>query len=204
MRQSSEAYLEHFEPRDGPARLFVPVPAEREVPPPAVPGVLVAMQIELADRDAPVFRLHAVVLERHTGQEKRGMLVEFMPGERHRQDLVLACAYGESVPHFRRRHERLSCSLPVRLQAGERRRLDCTAVEIGEGGLGLVPDHGLECEMIVWLVVSFEREKIRLRGRVASIIPGGPRRGAGVEFLFESSGQRREVAEQVALLRSNQ
>ncbi len=120
-----------------------------------------------------------------------------------RQELVVACAEGESIPYFRRRHERVDCRLPVRVSIGKGRKLDSTAVDISEGGVGLVTDHALLLKMHVILSATLpSKKRISLRGRVVSVIPKGPQQGVGVEFVFESVEQRGEMADQVALLRS--
>lgn len=116
----------------------------------------------------------------------------------------MACAGGANFPYFRRRYERTPCRLPVRVNMEGDRRLDSMAIEISEGGVGLVPNHTLKTEMNVKLSIFFPgmKKPLIIRGRVAAVIPEGPRQGVGVEFLFDSPAQRDEVKYQVSLIRS--
>jgi hypothetical protein len=58
--------------------------------------------------------------------------------------------------------------------------------------------------MNVRLAIFFPGTKrpLTIRGRVAAVIPEGPRQGVGVEFLFDSPAQRDEVKYQVSMIRS--
>lgn len=76
-------------------------------------------------------------------------------------------------------------------------------MDISESGMGLLPDHALELKMPVLLSIAFsDKKSMSVRGRVVSVIPKGPQKGVGVEFLSESTEQRNELADQVALLKS--
>ena len=144
------------------------------------------------------------MVERLTAGDNRGLRLEFLAEEKERQELVMACAGGANFPYFRRRYERTPCRLPVRVSMEADRRLDSMAIEISEGGVGLVPNHTLKTEMGVKLSIFFPGMKnpLTIRGRVAAVIPEGPRQGVGVEFLFDSPAQRDEVKYQVSLIRS--
>jgi len=201
--QTCEQFFANLELRDGPARLFHPVRADFEFPPQAGPGALLSVFIRLLDRQAPDFHLHAYVIEKRVEGKKRGILLEFLEEEKDRLELVLVCAEGESIPHFRRRYERTDCRLPAKIKEVGRKWLDCTAIDISEGGLGLVPDHELRPETLIVLSIEYDDDKtIELNGRVASVVPRGPQQGLGIEFLFESAKQRDQVADCVAILRS--
>jgi len=201
--QSCEQFFANIELRDGPARLFHPVRDDLEFPPQAVPGVLLSVFIRLLDRQAPDFHLHAYVIEKRVAGKERGVLLEFLEEEKDRLELVLVCAEGESIPHFRRRYERIDCRLPTKIKEVGCKWQECTAIDIGEGGLGLVPEHGLRPETLIVLSIGFDDDiTIELNGRVASVVPRGPQQGLGIEFLFESAKQRDQVADCVAILRS--
>ncbi len=200
--ETGAAFMAAYEPREPAGRLWQPVAAGRDLPPGATPGKLLQLQLHFRDREAS-FRIHARVLERRSEGEKRGLLLELLAEEKSCHELVLACAEGESFPYFRRRFERVAAALPVQIQLHRGGKLAATAVEIGEGGAGLVPDHGLELKSRLRLAIDFpEDDRLAVQARVVSIMPGGPRRGVGVEFLFESAAQRAAMAERVARLRA--
>ncbi len=201
--QACEQFLANLEIRDGPARLFHPIRDDLEFPPQAGMGALLSVFIRLLDRQAPDFHLHAYVVEKRVAGKERGILLEFLEEEKDRLELVLVCAEGESIPHFRRRYERITCRLPVKIKEFRRKWQDCTAIDISEGGLGLIPTHDLKPETLVVLSIAFGDDRtIELNGRVASVVSRGPQQGLGIEFLFESAKQRDQVADYVAILRS--
>jgi pSer/pThr/pTyr-binding forkhead associated (FHA) protein len=208
--QTGADYLSNYRQNCEPGRLFHPAPRNASLLPEATPGALLSLNIRFLDRDTN-FRVHARVIERQTGGEKPGLLVEFVREERDRQELVLACAKGESIPYFRRRHERVPCRLPIVVHVGEDDKRPATAVDISEGGTRLVPSHGLEKGMRVLLSLSFSENKLFpfqrrrslvLYARVVSIVTRGLQVSAGVEFLFESSKQRNKLVDEVTSLRS--
>ena len=204
--QKGSDFLKNFEPGEGPGKFFHPAPDDRELPPEATPGVMLSVHIRFQDRDAPSFHVHARVLERRASGEKKGLLLEFLAEEAERQELVLACAEGESIPFFKRRFERFPCSIPVQVYVGKGRKLESTSVDICERGIGLVPNHRLKTEMSVRLHILFPNRKkpLTVRGRVASVMLEWPQQSVGIEFLFESIEQKKEMAGQVAMLRSTQ
>jgi hypothetical protein len=164
---------------------------------------LLSVNLQFLDRKAE-FHIHVKVVERLTAGDNRGLRLEFLPEEKERQELVMACAGGATFPYFRRRYERTPCRLPVRVNMEGDKRLDSMAIEISEGGVGLVPNHTLKTEMGVKLSIFFPgmKQPLTIRGRVAAVIPEGPRQGVGVEFLFDSPAQRDEVKYQVSQIRS--
>jgi hypothetical protein len=178
-------------------------PAEgRDLPPDVNAGDLVSATIRLADREAE-FHVHLRVTERRSEGDLRGILFEFLPEERSRQEIVLACAEGESVPYLRRRRARVACRVPAVLAtaAGGEHKGTCTEISVGglhvdvPGNLeGLVPDAKVTIEL------ELDGRKLRLPGRVTSRLDEGPQRGVGVEFLFESAQQRDAIVERVKLL----
>jgi hypothetical protein len=200
---TGEEFLQGHEAAGRTGSFFHPL-AEDESPLPGIEvGALLSVNLRFLDRQAE-FHIHAKVVECRTAGDNRGLRLEFLPEERERLELVMACAGGETFPYSQRRHERTACRLPVRVNMEGGRRLDSMAIEISEGGIGLVPSHTLKTEMSVNLAVFFPGKKkpLNIRGRVAAVIAEGPRQGVGVEFFFDSPEQRDEVKCQVFLIRS--
>jgi hypothetical protein len=177
-------------------------PAEgRDLPPDVNTGDLVSAIIRLDDREAD-FHVHLRVTERRNEGDLRGLVFEFLPEERSRQEIVLACAEGESIPYLRRRRARVACRVPTVLAAaGVEHAGTCTEISVGgmhvdvSGSLqGLVPDAKVTIEL------DLDGRKLRLPGRVTARLDEGPQRGVGVEFLFESAQQRDAIAERVRQL----
>ncbi len=192
----------HLADPKGPGVFFHPIPRNRDLPPDARTGALFLVNVRLLDRNANIF-IHARVIRRHASGEKRGLDLEFLDQEHDSQELLLACARGESVPWFRRRHERTECRLPVRVTFGKNERLDSVAIDVSEGGTCLLSDRALDPEAVVTVSISFSKKRrIYVKGRVEWARPYGPQQAAGIEFLFESAGQRDEMSRNVALLRS--
>jgi hypothetical protein len=201
--QTGEEFLQSYKASGQAGRFFHPFGENEDLPPDARVGVLLSVNLRFLDRQAE-FHIHAKIVERLTAGENRGLRLEFLPEEKERQELVMACAGGATFPYFRRRYERTSCRLPVRVVMEGNKQLDSMAIEISEGGVGLVPNHTLRTEMNVRLAIFFPGTKrpLTIRGRVAAVIPEGPRQGVGVEFLFDSPAQRDEVKYQVSMIRS--
>jgi hypothetical protein len=201
--QTGEDFLNSYKTVGQSGRFFHPLAEDEDPPAEAKVGALLSVDLKFLDRKAE-FHIHAKVVERLTAGDKRGLRLEFLPEEKERQELVMACAGGANFPYFRRRYERTPCRLPVRVSMEGDRRLDSMAIEISEGGVGLVPNHTLKTEMGVKLSIFFPgmKKPLSIRGRVAAVIPEGPRQGVGVEFLFDSPAQRDEVKYQVSLIRS--
>lgn len=201
--RTGEEFLGSYKASGQAGRFFHPFAEDQQPPAEAKVGALLSINLQFLDRKAE-FHLHAKVVERLTAGGNRGLKLEFLPEEKERQELVLACAGGATFPYFRRRYERTPCRLPVRVNLEGNRKLDSMAIEISEGGVGLVPNHTLKTEMGVRLSIFFPGTKkpLVIRGRVAAVIPEGPRQGVGVEFLFDSPAQRDEIKYQVSLIRS--
>jgi hypothetical protein len=184
----------------GPATFRLPLPQGVSPVPDARPGALLSVILRFDDRGGE-FHVHGRVLERRNSGPERGLLLEFLPEERERQELVLAWAAGESVPYYRRTFPRVPCRLPVRVEMG-RTTLETVVDVIGRGGLHLQASAPLEPDATVTLAIEVpgRRKRLQVRGRVASVVARGPQEGAGIEFLFESAEQRDEVATEVARL----
>lgn len=187
---------------EGAGVLFHPVPAPQAFPPRAVPGTPVALRIHFRDRDYR-FLVYARVIERVERPELRGLRLELHPEERESQQLVVACAEGLSIPYFRRRYERIPCSLPAELELPGGTVLSGTCDVISPRGMhvalaGPLPaeDESVACR----LRFTAQRRPQVVPGRVVSAIKAGPRKGVGIEYLFESRSQREALAAQVALL----
>lgn len=177
-----------------------PLPPEQELEPEVNPGQVVSLVIVLQDRQAR-FHLHATVRERILARERPGMVFQFLDEEPLRQELLLACAQGESVPYLRRRSERVRYSLPVKYRSPGARVQETTSTEVGSGGIHLNLAEPPALESLLDLEICFPVEEwVKVRGRVASRISGGPQRGSGIEFLFDSRAQREEIEEQVRSL----
>jgi hypothetical protein len=184
---------------------FVPLPDEASFPAEAVPGAILSLLIRFSDRDAE-FNVHARVLERHVG-ERVGLTLAFLEEERARRELVLTCARGESLPYYRRRHERIPCALPVRLETKDGQALETAAISISEGGAQLAMDAPppLQEDDIVWLHITFPEldDPLRVRGRVASVIREGPQPAVGIELQYSSVELRDRVHDQIRRLRGS-
>lgn len=200
--QTGADFLDQFE-LAGEGTFFVPVPDAASLPTDAVPGAILSVLIRFIDRGAE-FNVHARVMEQHAG-ERVGLTLAFLEEERARQELVLTCARGESLPYYRRRHERIPCALPVRLETRSGQELETTAISISEGGAQLAMDSPpLEEDDIVWLHIAFPDldSPLRVRGRVASVIREGPQPAVGIELQFSSVELRDQVRTQIHKLRA--
>lgn len=158
------------------------------------PGALVSATLRFADKGVE-YHVHARVLD-----ERR---LAFLPEERTREDLVRAGASGDTTQYQRRRHVRIACRLPVRVETG-RLSYETTATNISDWGVHLALDVALDRESLVFLSIDFPDDRLRLfaQGRVRSVIPAGPQRGVSVEFVFDTSKARDAMAEKVRALAS--
>lgn len=186
---------------DGVRMFFHPVKHGAELPDKALVGQLVSVSLRFIDRDTD-FHVHAKVMERVTAGDKPGLLLAFLPEERDRQELVLAIAEGESVPYLRRKAIRTPCNLDVQVLTEEGKKLDSVVSTISERGAHLDTD-ALAKNQRVQLAIRFPNHKGRVTvgGRVTARI-AGPEEGVGIEFIFQSSKQRDELAVIVQAFRS--
>ena len=201
--ESGRNFLDDVRRHDNaPARFVWHLPEGLSMPPYATPGDLVSATIRIADREAD-FHVHLRVIERSPEGQRRGLVFEFLPEERARQELVLACAEGESIPYQRRRRMRVPCALPVVLAVAGRHDLNGVCDLISVGGMHVQLEGSLDpltIDALVQVVLELDGRRWRIPGRITSRLDAGPQRGVGVEFLFESARQRDEVAERVAAL----
>jgi pSer/pThr/pTyr-binding forkhead associated (FHA) protein len=207
--QTGADFLSSYQLGSDPGRFYYSVSRNEVMTIEVEPGALISLDIRFLDRDTS-FHVHTRVIERRTEGENPGLLLELVQEEKERQELVLACAKGESIPYFRRRYERISCRIPVILERTEDDKLPATAIDISEGGARLITNHSLESGIRVLLHLSFSEKKrlffsrsrrLDCNARVVSMMAKGPQNSLGVEFLFESSQQRNLLVEEVALLR---
>jgi hypothetical protein len=197
--KTGQDFLEHIIQQD-PPRFFHRVPQDRALPPGGI-GELMSVLISLEDREAE-FHVHARIIDRREGSEKRGMTLEVIPEERDRMALILVAASGESMPYRRRRHERITCRLDCKVTAADGRIWRCETTNINEGGLHAAVDEPLPPPGSP-VEVEFELggRRWELSARVSATIAAGPQKGVGVEFLFASARQRDELRGEVARLR---
>lgn len=202
--EDGKNFLEAFSDEDGLGRFFHPIQEGARLPSGLTPGALLSVRIRFLDRDV-AFHIHALVREYRTEGESKGLLLEFLKEEKDRQELVLLCAKGESIPYFRRREERFPCRLNVHVEMSKGKNLNSVASNISNSGIYLVPEHKMKLKMLVQLLIYFPNQTtVGVKGRVVSIVPEGPQQGMGIEFIFSSSKQRDEMAEQIAILRKAQ
>jgi hypothetical protein len=155
-------------------------------------GATLSVLLRFVDREAE-FHVHARVVER---RESR-LRLEFLAEEKGREELVVACARGESVAYHRRARPRIPCDLAARVGASSAR-----VVHISSRGLQVSVDglNRFAIDHEVRLTVDFEGGPQEVRARVAAVLAEGPQTGLGLEFLFDSAAQRDAVADQVAIL----
>lgn len=153
------------------------------------PGTLLSATLRFTDK-ALEYHVHARVIDAGT--------LAFLPEERTREELVRAGASGDATEYRRRRHVRIPCNLPVRVETG-RLSYETTATNISDWGVHLALDVALDRESLVFLTIDFPDDRLRLfaQGRVRSVIPAGPQRGVSVEFVFDTSKARDAMAEKV-------
>lgn len=103
-----------------------------------------------------------------------------------------------STTYRRRRHERLACELPVRLQTPNGTRTDALALDISLSGLRLKSNANLELDWVVKLRVAFPGQwrRFRIAARVVRTGYGE----AGLTFQFASEHQRMRLARAIAHL----
>ena len=156
------------------------------------PRTLLSATLRFADK-ALEYHVHAVVIDQAT--------LAFLPEEKTREELVRAGASGDANQYQRRRHVRIPCKLPVRLETG-RLSYETTATNISDWGVHLALDVPMERDALVFLTVDFPDDRLRLfaQGRVRSVIPAGPQRGVSVEFVFDTAKARDAMAEKVRSL----
>lgn len=202
--QTGAEFLARYEPGEETGTFFHPASGEEALPAAAKAGEILSVTLRFLDRNRE-FDVHARVLERVVERGRCGLKLAFLPEERKRQELVLICARGESLPYFKRRYQRISCQLPVLLTAPGGNTLECNAVGISEGGarLDLASDEVSE-DAIVSLAISFAgpAPSLTLRARVAAVTRSGPLPAIGIEFLFESEEQRTALQSLVQALRA--
>lgn len=199
--KSGADFLEHYTEAD-PPRIFCLVAADRELPPGLSVGTMVSVVVVLEERGTE-FHLHARVLDRRKGTEKRGVTLELLREERDRIELLLVAARGESIPYFKRRYERIPCRVPCEIVTETGARLSGETTNVNEGGLHarVEPVPRRDEEVLVDVTLPGDR-RWRIRARVVDVLAEGPQRGVGLEFLFASAEQRDEVRQDVAALRA--
>jgi hypothetical protein len=195
-------FLAQFQREPGPGSFFHPFSKSPRSPARFEPGTRCSVLIRFLDRKAE-FRLHARVVEVRTEKEPKGLLLELLPEEKERRELVLACAEGESVPYRRRRHHRISCSLPLKVTAPKGPSLTGTVTSLSEGGLRALLDRPLEPDTVVHAAIAFPGKLRRqdVAGRVTSTVVEGKQHSVGIEFQFESLKQKDQVTHLVGALR---
>jgi hypothetical protein len=168
--------------------------------PPIQPGSTIEVSIRFADRGTE-FNVHAHVLERLESGSPLGLRLAFLPEEKARQELVLLSAEGESVPYLRRRAPRLACRLPTTVEIDRATSFETLIVNISDRGAYLLLERAPP-DATLTLDIAFPGAKkpTRLRGRVTAQV-AGPKRGIGIEFLFESTKQRDALVAEVTRLR---
>jgi hypothetical protein len=144
------------------------------------------------------FKVRGRVIER-AGDTAR---LAFAPDEEARREMILASARGESLPYFRRAEPRYAACIEVRLTTESGLELASHSQDVSARGLMLTTDHRLEIGTPVTLRLVFpdHPDPIRVGGRIRSTVRTGARRGVGIEFQFESTEHRTQVASRVAAL----
>jgi hypothetical protein len=199
--QSGADFIDVYDDSDPPGVFFHHVIDDSDLPRRAQPGALVSVRIEFIDRNAE-FRVHARVVERVAEGDQHGVLLEFLPEEESRKQLVLACAEGDSFDYEHRESARYKCLLSVDVGRTNGDVFAGTAAEISSKGVRLSIGAPLTVGEMVQLTLSFPSGMLfAVSSRVASVITEGPDRGAGFEFVFETEKQREEMNAQVARLR---
>lgn len=199
--QSGADFIDVFDDSQPPGVFFHHVIDETDLPRRARVGALVSVRIEFVDRKAE-FRVHARVVERVAEGDQHGVLLEFLPEEEARKQLVLACAEGDDFDYEHRESARYNCLLSVDVARASGQIVAGTAAEISAKGVRLRIDAPLAVDEMVQLTLSFPSGMLfAVSSRVASVIADGPDRGAGFEFVFETDRQREEMNAQVARLR---
>jgi hypothetical protein len=208
--QTGADFLGNYRQNSDPGRFFYSTARDEHFVADATPGSLLSLDIRFLDRGTN-FHVHARVLDRQIGGEKPGLLLEFIKEEKDREELVVASAKGESIPYFRRRHERFPCRIPVVIDPGEENKVSATAIDISESGARLIATQGFErgTRLLLHLLFSDKKlffvpraRRLVLHARVVSTVTKGEQKSLGVEFLFESSSQRGLLVDEVVLVRS--
>ena len=196
-------FLTYFEGTASDGTVLVPVSASHDLPEGIVPGALIRVVLSFTDREID-FRLHARVeaLERH----RRGaaLRLRFLPEQRDRLELVLACAAGDGLPHYqRRRHERYTVCLPVRLFAVDRRVVEGEATSISAGGIRVTLDEPPAPGAPIQLEIDVPgaKQPLKLGGRIAWVNLQGLDRGVGIAFALVSPQHRIELTQYLDRLR---
>lgn len=200
--QAGSAFLDSFELKGEVGTFFHPVSREEDLPDWAVEGVMLSVQLRFVDRDMEI-NVHARIAQRVTSGDRTGLLLTLLEEQRDRQELILTCASGQSLPYFRRQHPRIPCELPVLLRLADGREIQSEATSISKGGIFLaMDDFPVGVEAVIHVLISFpdDEKSWRVRGRVASVVRQGPQPGLGIEFLFSSKEQRDAVHEHIRRL----
>lgn len=197
-------FLENLEPQSSAAqRFFYPTSADEEFLREVHTGEVVSTDLKFEDR-GHTFHVHTRVVHRVREEERHGLQLEFLPEEKQRQELVLASARQESVPYFRRRHERIACNIAVRAIRADGSRAEGTLRSLSEGGALLVDVAGVAVGDAVRLAFAAgpTEPTVTVAGRVVGLIPKGPQRGAAIEFAFGSVEERDEMKRTVAIVKA--
>jgi hypothetical protein len=190
------AFLEGYAPQaEGPGKFHVV--SERQEP--HALGAVVSVLIRFLDREREAeFHVHARVVEKRGN----GLRLEFLPEEKNREELVVACARGESVAYHRRSHPRIRCDLPARLTTTSGERMTARALLISARGLQIAVPAVPRCAIddVVQLALEFDDGVHEMRARVAALVTEIQQPALGLEFLFDSAAQRDATADRVAVL----
>ena len=198
--ETGAEFLAHYLETD-PPRFFHPVPRNEPLPPNVAVGDLISVTIDIREREAEV-HLHARVLDRRDGTERRGLTLETLPEERDRMEFVLVAARGESLPYLRRRHSRVPYRASCRVTSRGRPPLAGETTNLNAAGVHLAVEPALPRGAEVEVAIDANDTRAwTLRGRVVEVIEEGPQRGLSIEFLFSSARQRDDARERVERLR---
>jgi hypothetical protein len=193
---TGQAFLAHYEPADGGGTFTWEGGPDDDIPDLA-PGAMLSLTLRFADRGVE-FHVHASLLEAQADPPR--LKLAFLPEEKTREELVRGCAQGDALPYQRRRHSRVACRVPVRVETG-RLSYETTATNLSDWGVHLALDVPLQPDSLVFLTLDFpDRLRLFAQGRVRSVIPAGPQRGVSVEFVFDSPKTREAMSDQVKAL----
>lgn len=161
-------------------------------------GDQVELRARLADQAVEVIALCKVV-ERRDGA---GWVLQFIPGQEGRRELLLSLARGESVPWGRRRSPRYSVILGAKATHANGSSLQGQVVNVSNDGLCLITSFatavGAELRIRLWPMPYKLMWALALRGKVTACNPVNEQFALGINLQFVSLKQAKSWKKVVA------
>lgn len=183
--------------------IFHPVAKPQDVPSFVKVGTVVALNLQLLDRDIS-FSLHARVVEINP-PNKPGIRLLCLSDERNRQSLLVKYARGMEV-YTKRKHERTPCLIPVNVRSTTLEPVQVWALNISPEGVFISHHEELSGLGMLRMEIDFPgtTSPFLIKAQLKSVVAEGIHPGFGLQFVFSSAENRSELLKLVSELKDVQ